>query len=290
MAYEWHEYLVAPARERPQLWRTVVGVILAGALYAVTLFSYFALAAAIFPDFSEASLAGRTPWSLILVLASFLCMILGTVIAAFLLQGRGFTGLIGPLRLAIHDFWIVLRLGAVLMALALLLPTPIEGEVTQNINFGLWISLLPLALLALLIQVSAEEILFRGYFQSQLAARFSSPLIWLVVPGIVFGTLHYDPQSAGQNAGLIALWAVFYGIMLGDITARSGTLGPAIALHLLNNASAILFVSAQGDLSGLALYSFPFSMSDTQTVRTMLPLEAAMMVIMWLGARLALRR
>ncbi|WP_420861545.1 CPBP family intramembrane glutamic endopeptidase [Algirhabdus cladophorae] len=290
MRYDWHEYLVGPARERPELWRSIAGLVLAGVFYAVMLFGFFGLMALVLPNLGEATFLGREPFDLILILSSFAFMTLGTVLAAFLLQGRMPLSLIGPIPLALNDFWIVLRLGAVLIGLSLLLPTPIEGELSANLDLGLWAMLLPLSLLVLLIQVSAEEILFRGYFQSQLAARFKSPLVWMIVPSVIFGALHYDPAAAGENAWLIALWAVFYGIMLADITARSGTLGPAIALHLLNNASAILIVSAQGDLSGLSLYSFPFSLADTEVVRAMLPLEAVMMLIMWLGARLALRR
>jgi membrane protease YdiL (CAAX protease family) len=290
MAYEMHEYLVAPARKKPQAWRLVVGLILAAAIYVFLLFVLFAALATFGLDTAETLFAARTPSAVIVLLASFACMTAGAWLAAKTLQKRSFTSLLGPLPLAVTDFWSVLKVCSVLVFASLLLPAPMGIEIIPNVPFATWAPLLILSLPMLFIQVSAEEIVFRGYFQSQLAARFKSPLIWLLVPAIVFGVAHYDPASMGANAAIITLWAVFYGVMLGDITARAGNLGPAIALHLLNNFLAIMIVSAQGDLSGLALYVYPFDLQDTELLRAMMPIELALMVVFWLGARLAIKR
>jgi membrane protease YdiL (CAAX protease family) len=150
--------------------------------------------------------------------------------------------------------------------------------------------MLPLSLFVVLIQVSAEEIVFRGYVQQQLAARFKSPLIWMVLPSVLFAFGHYLPDTAGENAVMIAVWAGVFGIMMADLTARSGTLGPAVAVHLWNNVSAILIISLPGDLSGLALYLAPFGMEDAAAMRAWLPVDFALMFVSWLAARLALRR
>ena len=147
--------------------------------------------------------------------------------------------------------------------------------------------LLPLALLAVLIQTSAEEILFRGYLQQQLAARFRSPVIWMVAPALLFGVLHYRPD-AGANGGLIMLWAAGFALAAADLTARAGTLGPAIGLHFMSNASALL--SAEGTLSGLALFRLQIDMADPVALRPYLLIDATMILIGWLAARLAIRR
>jgi len=160
----------------------------------------------------------------------------------------------------------------------------------RNLAAGTWVMFLPFAIIAVFVQVSAEEILFRGYIQQQLAARFRSPLIWILVPAGLFGLGHYMPQDAGENATLIALWAVVFGVLMADLTARSGTLGPAIAVHLANNVVAIVVVSLPDSLSGLSLFLAPFSMADADAVRTWLPVDFAMMFVSWLAARLALRR
>ena len=77
---------------------------------------------------------------------------------------------------------------------------------------------------------------------------------------------------------------------MADLTARSGSLGPAIAVHFCNNVSAILVVSLPDDLSGLALYLTPFGMQDTDALAAWLPVDFAMMLVFWLAARLAIRR
>ncbi|MFC6636344.1 CPBP family intramembrane glutamic endopeptidase [Sulfitobacter sediminilitoris] len=141
-----------------------------------------------------------------------------------------------------------------------------------------------------LVQVSAEEIVFRGYVQQQLAARFKSPMIWMVLPSVLFALGHYLPDTAGENALIIAIWAGVFGILMADLTARSGSLGPAIAVHFWNNVSAMLIVSLPDELSGLALYLSPFSMEDTEALQAWLPVDFAMMFVLWLAARVAIRR
>ena len=71
------------------------------------------------------------------------------------------------------------------------------------------------------------------------------------------------------------------------VTARAGTLGPAIAVHFFNNVVAIVIVSMPDSLSGLSLFLSPFSMTDAEEVRAWLPVDFAMMVVSWLAARLA---
>ena len=142
----------------------------------------------------------------------------------------------------------------------------------------------------LLIQAGTEELLFRGYIQQALAARFSSPLVWMVLPSALFALGHYLPAEAGQNALPIALWSGIFGVLMADLTARAGTLGPAIAVHLVNNVSALLIVSLPDTLSGLSLFTVPYSMSDAEALRGWLAIDFATMFVCWLAARLALRR
>ena len=296
MGYGFHELLVAPARERPQLWRTVVGFITAAVIYIGLLFAGFAAISAFmgpmaYFEATEAAATAQTPYATLAMLFSFVLMAVGVGVAAQLFQDRNFASLLGPRNEFIRDFSRVMGALVILYLAFFLLPPYGElSDINQNTDFSLWLLLLPLSLLGLLIQVGAEEIVFRGYLQSQLAARFKAPLIWLLVPSLIFGFLHYDPIGAGSNAGLIAVWAVLFGIVAADLTARSGTLGPAIALHFMNNFWAILLIAPQGDLSGLALFTYPFSLSDEEEVLAYLPIDLGLMFVSWLAARLALRR
>ena len=149
---------------------------------------------------------------------------------------------------------------------------------------------LPIALLAVLVQSSAEEIIFRGYLQQQLGARFRSPWVWMVVPSVLFALAHYDPQAAGENVWLIVIWAGFFGAAMADLTARAGNLGPAIAVHFVNNALALLVVALPDQLGGAALYLLPFGLSDVEAMRAWMPVDFVTTFVMWLVARLAIRR
>ena len=148
---------------------------------------------------------------------------------------------------------------------------------------------MPLSLGAVLVQTGCEELLFRGYIQQSLAARFKSPLIWMLLPSILFGLAHYQPETAGDNAWLIVLWAAVFGLINADLTARSGTLGPAIALHMTTNAVAVLLISVHDQMSGLSLATIPVA-TDSAELRNWLAIDFAFMLVGWLAARLAIRR
>lgn len=293
--YPAHDKFVAPARPTAALWRLIVGIVLA-------VFGYFALGLLFFetllwltqdsnPSFVDASYEGRTPGTMLVMLFTFAFMTMSVMVVLRLIHRRGLLSLLGPLPLAVRQFRAVfvalLVLGLVVFVLP---PWDMGGAIKPNLPIGLWTALLPLSLLAVFVQVSAEELLFRGYIQQQLAARFRSPLIWMVLPSALFAVGHYMPEEAGENAMMIAIWAGVFGVLMADITARAGSLGPAIALHLYNNITAILIVSLPGDLSGLALYVAPFGLEDTAAVRAWLPVDFAHMFVAWLVARLAIRR
>jgi membrane protease YdiL (CAAX protease family) len=150
----------------------------------------------------------------------------------------------------------------------------------------LW--LLP-ALVMILLQSGAEELLFRGFLQQQLGARFGAPLIWMVVPSALFALLHYDPITFGDFAIYPMIWAFAFGLIAADLTARSGNLGAAIALHFCNNVFALLLSGSAGNMDGLALY---VTALDPESLAHPLGIlrESLSLLIVWLGARIALRR
>ncbi|WP_425657370.1 CPBP family intramembrane glutamic endopeptidase [Roseobacter sp. EG26] len=293
--YRAHRRLVDPAREKAQLWRLIMGLILASGVYLIcnqtmyrTLFTWQGKNV---EAFARSLAAGTTPIAMYLTLLSFGFMILGVAIALRVVHNRGLPAALGDGQLFRQQMVSVLVLLILInIAIWVLPPWDLGAPLVPNMNLSLWAVLLPFSLVAVFIQVSAEEILFRGYIQQQLAARFNSPLIWMLMPAGLFGLGHYLPDTAGPNALPIALWAMIFGIMMADLTARAGTLAPAIAVHFINNVTAILIVSLPDELSGLSLYLSPFSLDDTETVRAWLPVEFGFMIVSWLGARLAIRR
>ncbi|MFC7705841.1 CPBP family intramembrane glutamic endopeptidase [Plastorhodobacter daqingensis] len=279
---------VAPARGRAQLWRTLLGVILILGIYAGLLALFLLAIDRWYGPGAERLLQARSPVGTVLVLATFLGMALGPVLAVVILHRRRPLTLIGPLRPALRDFCITAGVVLALSLVWMLLPggPPLE----RKLDLGLWFQFLPLALLGILVQTGAEELVFRGYLQQQLAARFATPLAWMVLPSVLFGLLHYDPQTMGGNAWLIVAATALFGLIAADLTARTGTLGAAWGLHLANNAVALLFISAEGPLDGLSLWTYPFSQHDVAAMRPLLLLDMAGLVLIWALARRALRR
>lgn len=291
-AYAPHEQLVGPGRAHSQLWRLLVGLLSIGLfVFALNTLLLGVMAGTGSDAWAESVLTGNSPAAMYILLGSFGIVTLAVALAAQQLQRRSLSSIIGPMRQAMHQFWRVMRILLILWVVVLILPPYDMGApLERNLAFGTWLILLPLSLLAVLVQVSAEEILFRGYIQQALAARFRSPLIWMVLPSALFALGHYVPSEAGENAMLIAAWSGVFGLLMADLTARSGTLGPAIALHLFNNMIALLFISLPDSLNGLSLFLVPYEMSDTDQLRDWLLADFAMMFVAWLAARLALRR
>lgn len=143
-------------------------------------------------------------------------------------------------------------------------------DARPNLSFGKWLLWMIPALPLLLIQSSSEELIFRGYLLQEFAVRFKSRWIWILVPSIIFGLLHYDPIRMGSNAALAVIVTIFFGIIATDVTVRTGNLGAAIGLHFMNNFQAMLLLSLDGTLNGLSLYVTHTHVSDEHWVRTML--------------------
>lgn len=81
----------------------------------------------------------------------------------------------------------------------------------------------------------AEELFFRGFIQSRLSQRWSSRTAVLVT-ALAFGIMHMDPVHSPLALGI--------GIWLGLVCERAGSLWPAMAAHVANNAIATLTASA----------------------------------------------
>jgi hypothetical protein len=290
-----HDRFVAPARAAPQLWRLLLGMVLAAGFFLVlsqvvfgTLFGLMS------PEMVERitteGSSGQTAGGMFVLLSQLGLLAVAAGLVCVVVHKRGPLSLIGPIGLAGRQFVaVVAGLIVLMIVLAILPPYDFSGGLSQNMSVGRWLVLLPFALLAVLVQSGAEEVLFRGYLQQQLAARFKSPVIWIVGPSVVFGSLHYYPETAGSNATTIALWATVFGMLMADLTARAGTLGPAVAVHFVNNVSAIVLISVPDEMSGLALYVLPFGVADEAQMAMWLPVDFGFMLVSWLVARLAIR-
>lgn len=293
--YRAHAAFVAPALNKAQLWRIPFGIVLIAAFFlALSQMIFGTVLNLLGPDLSAEIQSdgplGLTAGSVLFFLLQLGMLGLSAALVCVVLHNRAPGTLIGSRSLAVRQFAAVsFMLVLVIAALWVLPPYGFGGEMERNMSVGRWLLLLPFGLVAIMIQVGAEEVLFRGYLQQQFAARFSSPFVWMFVPSAIFGALHYAPESAGSNAFTIALFAGIFGLVAADLTARSGTLGPAIAVHFFNNVQAILLTSPPDEMSGLALYLLPFGIADEAAMAAWLPVDLGWMLVAWLAARLAIR-
>jgi membrane protease YdiL (CAAX protease family) len=293
MQYSAHTAFVEPARARPELWRLLAGIALTAVVYALGIAAVFGLV------FLWSGLEGARSWmrelssgagptGTLLLLATFAGMALGPMAAARFLHRRPALSLFGPIPPMMRQFGLTLLICLAVYAVMALVPTP-GATLLPNTEVTLWATFLPLALVGVLVQTGAEEVLFRGYLQQQLAARFASPLAWMVLPSAVFALLHYQPELMGGNAWLMVAAVFVFSILAADLTAVTGTIGAAWALHFVNNTLAILVVATEGPLSGLALYIASIS-PDDPGIRPLFYLDIASTVALWAVLRLVLRR
>lgn len=292
MQYTAHAQFVAPARARPEIWRLLVGLLMIGAVYALGIALVFiGILLVAGPEGAEQwmaeMLAATAPTGTLLLLATFAGMAIGPMVAVAAFHDRSVRSLFGPLPRGLRHFGVAAAICAVIYGASFLLPSPLP--VSENLARPLWLSFLPLALVGVLVQTGAEEVLFRGYLQQQLAARFASPLLWMVLPAILFGALHYSPAEMGGNAVYIVLAATLFGLLAADLTALTGSIGAAWGFHFANNVVAILVMSLEGPLSGLARWTAQVSAAD-EAIRPLLFLDMGTTLVTWLVIRLAVRR
>lgn len=293
--YQPHKTLIAPARASARIWRILAGSLLLAALsYPLGMLYYHmvdsTLLALGLPLIGHEYIIGLTPLSAMLHLLAFGIFILALCLVVRLIHNRDFGSLFGSQPVFARQFRRALVPLLLLHAMLQLLPAPTEEEITVSFALGRWLQFLPFGLIAVFIQTTSEELIFRGYLQSQLAARFASPLIWMLIPSLLFGALHYDPGLPGYAPLLICLWALIFGLAMADLTARSGTLAPAMAMHFINNAAIMLIIAPEGAFSGMSLFRYPFSLEEPGMVLAWLPVDFMILLCGWLAVRISLRR
>ena len=294
MRYPAHAAFIAPALQRAALWRLILGCGVALAVFALTLGAMIGLLVAVvgpkaLPLWIARLQEPDTPIATLMVLSTFLGMVFAALAAARLLHRRGLLSLIGQNGHVSDDFARGAGIAFAILILSLawfLWRNPVEA----NLAFATWAMLLPLALLAILIQTGAEELLFRGYLQQQLTARFANPLVWMLVPSLLFGLAHFDPAGMGSTAPLMLAAATIFGLLAADLTAKTGSIAAAWGFHFANNCLALLAVAVPGSISGLSLYLTPFRFEDTDVLLPMIAQDMAVTVLIWAAIRTALHR
>lgn len=291
--YDLQRVMTMPAGASAALWRLIAGVMVMWVTYLALLWlgagAFVRITGAGGQARLRAMSEGATPMGLTALLLSFGLLAAGLAVALRYLHQRGLAGVIGPAGRARHDFRRV-ALALIGLSLVFLPVTLMSSDVTARMTLVQQMPYWPLALLGLLIQTGTEEMVFRGYLQSQLAARFRSPLVWIGVPSALFGLTHFNPETYGPNAWAVVVWATVFGALAADLTARTGSLGAAIGMHFATNFGAIFLVGVSGNLDGLALFTVIADLKDPSLMAALLGSDLMALLVSWLLARVMLRR
>lgn len=267
-------------------------VLVPEALYFASLFA---------PD-RDRFLDGATPVAMLVQLLVMVLPIAALRVYLRRVENRSLGSVFGPVHGVQSGFRAVaVPVAMVLFALELLPPWIPSSMVAETRFLPGWLLVLPVALVAIAIQVTAEEAVFRGFLQQRLAILSPSPLVWMVLPSVGFGLLHYLNADTAIEGAIWVIFATLIGMVCADLTARHGTIGPAIGLHFVNNIFALMIWGVQGgNASGLALFLLPDhtpepdQMGLDQLYQPWAMAEIATVALfigcLWLAARIGLRR
>lgn len=279
------EAFIAPARHYPEIWRILVGFTVAITVYLLPILLIFTGIGLLFPglvyEVRTALQAADTPGSMFVLLATFLFMGLGAVAAAGI-HRRGLASLIGPFRPACRQFSrTILGVAGIFLASGVVVSLFMSDDPIPSLPLTTWLGYLPLALPLLLVQTGAEELLFRGYLMQALAARFKSAIVWMGIPTILFGLAHYNAALDPKLTVLLICATGLFGLVAADLTRITGNLGAAIGFHFTNNFFALFLISIEGEMSGLSLYTAPFTMQDVETLIPLIIIDMVTVVLAW---------
>ena len=214
---------------------------------------------------------------------------LGTFAAAGVWHRRSPRSLIGPGARTLRHGTIAAAVTFGFLGVLSLATLPLSDWPLRNQPLTTWLAWLPLGILALIFQTGAEEILFRGYLQSQLAARFRNISVAIVVPSILFGFAHYVPVFPTLAALTYVLIAALFGVLAADLTIRTGSIGAAWGFHFANNALAVLVVAPSGSITGLALWRTAEEFGPESFTSPLVTIEVLVLLASWALIRRALR-
>ncbi|TIQ28853.1 MAG: CPBP family intramembrane metalloprotease [Mesorhizobium sp.] len=198
-----------------------------------------------------------SPVGILTALASFAGIWIGLWAAMRFVHGEPLSALIGADRR--------ISRGGFLKGLIAVLITSLFSEVLLyflqpeiargSMAFSSWllslVAIVPLAFL----QTSSEEALFRGYLLRGLASRFGSPLIWAVLPGLLFTALHWSPASTLAINACVLVSIAAFALLLTLLVYVTGNLGAAFGAHLGNNLTGFLLISHQQGYNSFALFN-----------------------------------
>ncbi len=259
---------IEPARVRGAWWRVLTGLLLVCAIWfgfglvLVGLISSGYLLPLGIDGGAVAGIAvdGRAmpPKGVMFFLLTFLGLWLGLWVAVRLVHRRAFGTLFSASgRPDTRNLWNGMALGlgfyvVSIIAYCAVIGPPVRTDLSLSV-WGIW--LLPI-ILAIAMQASSEELLFRGYILQQFANWSRHPLIWAVIPALIFTALHYDANMEAGMRWRMLVHILIFGLVMAALVWRTGGLGASMGLHIANNILAICGFGITGNALGFELWVF----------------------------------
>ena len=286
------ERFIAPAAPKGSWWRVLIGlgiIVLCWLGWSILLVSV--LGAGLLAPFGldSAALDGLTngirassPAGVMVFMMTFWGLWIGLWVATRLMHRRPFRTLFHPeKRGAWADFGkgvlLILAFHAIGMTAYILTDGP---PARSDLPLNIWAVWLVPMVLAIMIQATSEELLFRGYILQHFAQWSRNPIIWAVVPGLVFTAIHYD-ESIPSGVMLHILFHIFlFSIIAAAAVWRTGNLWMAAGIHVANNIFAIGVVSMEGYGLGFELFLFPIDILERMFVFDVLTSLIALIIVL----------
>ena len=243
------------------IWKIVLGFFIISVFYVLGSFAIgLFCSSASFCTFYNG--LGRTPLSLLFVLFSFVPIWIGVWIAMKFIHDVPMKELFGSfgkfdLQLLLKGFLVMLVLGISIETILQFIPV-VSGFIYYEPNKVLilsdWVKWFLPVMLFIFVQSAAEELVFRGYLLQTIWSKSASYLYAVICPSLIFGLLHFDPQSYGANAWLYCFNTFVVGCLLCLVTLHTGNIALAFGLHWGGNTVSLLFFGIYGNLDWMALW------------------------------------
>ncbi|UVK57014.1 CPBP family intramembrane metalloprotease [Mesorhizobium sp. AR02] len=247
---------------RTTLLRLLLGTLIVVVLWGATTAAVLIGGTRLFFAWQTAASSGMegflaSPIGILTALASFAGIWIGLWIAMRWVHGEPLSALLGASRrVSWPDF--LKGLVAVLITSAvseILLYLLEPGIARGTISLSSWLLFLVPIVALTLLQTSSEEVLFRGYLLRGLANRFRSPLIWALLPGLLFTSLHWSSASSPAINACVLVSIAAFALLLTLVVYATGNLGAALGAHLGNNLTGFLLISHQESYNSFALFT-----------------------------------
>lgn len=262
------ERYIAPARKRGAWWRVLLSLVIVCGIWFLWGMGLirFVLAGGLQgigigrENAAMFGAAGRLmqPPGVVLFLLTFLGLWIGLWAALRLLHRRRFMTLFHPQgRILRRDIGAGVALVVTFHAIGLLAYSLSTGLPQRtDLALTLWAVWLVPVILAICLQATAEELLFRGYLLQQFAIWSRNPLVWAVVPGVVFTALHYDPAMDPMMRSYMLVHIFGFALVAAAAVWRTGSLWLASSIHVTNNILSISAFGIEENAFGFELFVF----------------------------------